>query len=88
MRYLIRTLTVLVAFSQAAAPQTSAVAQIERRGDSAILSVNTFRPLQAISTKLSSQFGISVFAEDPSFNSTAIARLSVGNGGHHVWRGS
>jgi len=65
MKYLIRTLTVLVAISPAAVPQTADVAQIERRGDSAILSVNTSRPLDAISRKLKSQFGIAVFAEDP-----------------------
>jgi len=67
MRYLILTLTILVAISPAAAPQASDVAQIERRGDSAILSVNTFRPLEAIATKLGSQFGIAVSAEDPVF---------------------
>jgi hypothetical protein len=67
MRYLIRTLTVLVAISPAAVPQTSDVAQIERRGDFAILSVNTFRPLDAIATKLESQFGIAVSVEDPVF---------------------
>jgi hypothetical protein len=67
MGYLIRTLTVLVAVSPAAVPQTSDVAQIERRGDSAVLSVNTFRPLDAIATQLESQFGIAVSAEDPVF---------------------
>ena len=67
MGYLIRTLTVLVACSSAAVPQTSDIAQIERRGDSAILSVNTFGPLDAIATKLESQFGIAVGAEDPMF---------------------
>src|SRR4051794_3850347 len=44
---LIRTLSVLLAIGPAAMPQTSDVAQIERRGDSTILSVNTFRPLDA-----------------------------------------
>ena len=67
MGYLLRTLTVLVAISPAAAPQTSEVAQIERHDDSAVLSVNTFRPLDAIATKLESQFGIAVSAEDPVF---------------------
>jgi hypothetical protein len=79
MGYLIRTLTLLVAISPAAVPQTARVAQIdvaqierdvaqiERRSDSAILSVNTFRPLDAIATKLGSQFGIAVSAEDPVF---------------------
>ncbi len=67
MKRLIRTLTVLLAFSPAAVSQTSDVVQIERRSDSAILSVNTFRPLDAIATKLQSQFGIVVSAEDPIF---------------------
>jgi hypothetical protein len=67
MGYLIRTLTVMVAVSPAAVPQTSDVAQIERHGDSAILSANTFRPLDAIATKLELEFGIAVSAEDPVF---------------------
>ncbi len=67
MKCLIRTLTVLLAFIPAAAPQTSDFAQIERRGDSGILSINTFRPLDAIATRLESQFGIAVSAEDPMF---------------------
>lgn len=67
MGYLIRTLTVFVAVTPVAVPQTSDVAQIERRGDSAVLSVNTFRPLDAIATKLESQFGFVVSAEDPLF---------------------
>jgi hypothetical protein len=64
---LIRTLAVFVAISPAAMPQTSDVAQIERRGDAAVLSVRTFRPLDAIATRLESQFGITVSAEDPAF---------------------
>ena len=67
MGYLIRTLTVCIAINSAAAPQTSDVAQIERRGDSAVLSVKTFRPLDAIATKLESQFGFVISAEDPLF---------------------
>lgn len=67
MSYLIRTLTVFVAITPVAVPQTSEVAQIERRGDSAVLSVNTFRPLDAVATKLESQFGFAVSAEDPLF---------------------
>ncbi|MGA7236697.1 MAG: hypothetical protein WBY44_13510 [Bryobacteraceae bacterium] len=63
----VQTLAVFVAITAAAAPQTSEVAQIERHGDSAVLSVNTFRPLDAIATKLESQFGIVVSAEDPVF---------------------
>ncbi len=67
MDYLIRTLTVFIAITPVAVPQTSDVAQIERRGDSAVLSVNTFRPLDAIATKLELQFGFVVSAEDPLF---------------------
>jgi hypothetical protein len=67
MRYLVRIFTMLAAISSAATPQTSDVAQIERRGDSAVLSVHTFRPLDAIATALHSQFGIAVSAEDPMF---------------------
>jgi len=67
MRYLIRTLTILVAISPAAVPQISDVAQIERHGDHAVLSVKTFRPLDAIATSLESQFGIAASAEDPVF---------------------
>jgi hypothetical protein len=48
MGYLIRTLTVFLAITPLAAPQTSDVARIERDGDSAVLSVNTFRPLDAV----------------------------------------
>lgn len=65
--YLIRTLMVLVTISPAAMTQTRDVAQIERHGDSAVLSVNTFRPLDAVATELGSQFGIAVSAEDPLF---------------------
>jgi hypothetical protein len=65
MRLLIRTIMVLAAISPAAVPETSDVAQIERSGDSAVLSVHTFRPLDAVAAKLESQFGIAVSAEDP-----------------------
>ena len=67
MRYLMRTLTILVAISSQAVPQTADVARIERRGGYAILSVNTFRPLDAIAVTLESQFGIVASAEDPLF---------------------
>jgi hypothetical protein len=68
LRHLIRALTVFAAIIPVAAtPQTPDAAQIERRGDSAVLSVNTFRPLDAIATELESQFGIAVSAEDPFF---------------------
>src|SRR5215469_4448483 len=67
MVYLIRTLTIFVAITPVAVPQTSDLAQIERRGDSAVLSVNTFRPLDAIAAELELRFGIAVSAEDPLF---------------------
>ncbi|HLH16801.1 MAG TPA: hypothetical protein VKX45_06255 [Bryobacteraceae bacterium] len=67
MGYLVRTLTALLALVAAAMPQTADVAQIERRGDLAVLSVNTFRPLDAIASRLGSQFGLMVSAEDPLF---------------------
>jgi hypothetical protein len=67
MRHLIRILTILFAISPVAVPQTSEFAQIERHDDSAVLSVNTFRPLDAIATKLEAQFGVAVSAEDPVF---------------------
>jgi hypothetical protein len=64
---LIRTLAVLVAISPAAVPQTPDVAQLEIQGNSAILSVHTSRPLDAIADKLESQFAIPITAEDPIF---------------------
>lgn len=67
MAYLIRTLTIFVATTLVAVPQTSDLAQIARRGDSAGLTVNTFRPLDAIATELELRFGIAVSAEDPLF---------------------
>src|SRR5947209_8334105 len=67
MGHLTRVVAVLIAISPAAVPQTSDVARIERHGDSATLSVNTFRPLDAVATTLESQFGIAVSAEDPAF---------------------
>lgn len=65
--YPIRLLAVLAAICPGASTQTSEVARVERHGDSANLSVRTFRPMDAIATELGSQFGISVSAEDPVF---------------------
>jgi hypothetical protein len=62
-----RILVALVLTSLVAAAQVSDVASIERHGDFSTLSVNTFRPLDAVATTLESQFGISVGAEDPFF---------------------
>ena len=67
MRHLIRILAMLVAISPAAVPQTSEVAQIERLDESTVLFGNTFRPLDAIATKLEALFGVAVSAEDPVF---------------------
>jgi hypothetical protein len=61
MGYLIRTLTIFVAITPVAVAQTSDLAQIERRGDPAVLSVNS------IATELELRFGIAVSAEDPLF---------------------
>jgi hypothetical protein len=66
-RHLLRTLILSIAGIPFAAPQTAEVAQIETRGSDAVLSVNTFRPLDAVATRLESQFGIPVSAEDPVF---------------------
>lgn len=66
-----RTLAAVVLCSVVAAGQASDVASdvatIERHGDFSTLSVNTFRPLDAVATTLESQFGIAVGAEDPVF---------------------
>ena len=43
------------------------VATVERVGDFSTLSVNTFRPLDAVATTLELKFGIVVSAEDPFF---------------------
>lgn len=66
-RLLIRALVLFIAIAPIALPQTSDDAKIERHGDSAVLSVNTFRPLDAVATKLHSQYGIPISAEDPLF---------------------
>jgi hypothetical protein len=62
-----RMMAVLVLTTLFLAAQTSDVASIERDGDVSTLSVNTFRPLDAVATILESQFGIAVGAEDPFF---------------------
>jgi hypothetical protein len=51
----------------AAAPRNAEDAKIERHGDTAVISVHTFRPLDAIAEELESEFGIAVSAEDPVF---------------------
>ncbi|HVV44316.1 MAG TPA: hypothetical protein VHC72_03900 [Bryobacteraceae bacterium] len=60
-------LVILAAILPAAAPQNAEEAKIERHGDSAVISVHTFRPLEAIADELGSEFGIPVSAEDPVF---------------------
>lgn len=67
MGHLIRILSLFVAITTIAAPQTPDDAQIERYGDSAVLSVHTFRPLDAVAAALGSRFGLAVSAEDPFF---------------------
>jgi hypothetical protein len=64
---LTRILAAIALASVAAAAQTADVAIIERHGDFSNLSVNTFRPLDAVATTLELQFGIAVGAEDPFF---------------------
>ena len=65
--YLIRTISIFFAISAVSTPQASDVARIEQHGDSAVLSVDTFRPLDAIATALASRFGLTVSAEDPLY---------------------
>lgn len=60
-------LILLAAIIPAAAPRNAEEAKIERHGDSAVLSVHTFRTLDAIAEELESEFGIAVSAEDPVF---------------------
>ena len=67
MSHLIRIAAAFVAIVPLAAPQAPDLAPIKRLGDSAVLSVYTFRPLDAIATKLESEFGLVVSAEDPFF---------------------
>ncbi len=67
MGRLSRISVLFVATATLAAPQAPDLAQIKRLGDSAVLSVYTFRPLDAIATKLESEFGLVVSAEDPFF---------------------
>lgn len=62
-------LILLAIIVPAAAPRNAEEAKIERHGDSAVLSVHTFRPLEAIADELESEFGIPVSAEDPVFQS-------------------
>jgi len=57
-------LIILAAIVLAAAPED---AKIERHGDSAVLSVHTFRPLDAVADTLELEFGIAVSTEDPVF---------------------
>jgi len=79
-------LIILAAIVPAAAPRNAEEAKIERHGDSAILSVHTFRPLEAIADALEGEFGIPVSAEDPVFQdrgdmmdlSSEVPRLRAG----------
>jgi len=71
MKHAIRILTMLAAIAPAAVPQRAEEAKLERHGDSAVLSVHTFRPLDAVAEELESEYGIPVSAEILSFNSAA-----------------
>jgi hypothetical protein len=57
----------LLVAGPAATAQNPDVARIERQDNSAILSVHTFRPLDAVASELEARFGIAVSAEDPVF---------------------
>ncbi|HVY94315.1 MAG TPA: hypothetical protein VHA14_16255 [Bryobacteraceae bacterium] len=67
MKPIARMLVLVAALTSAAIPQASDDVHIERHGNSAVLSVHTFRPLDALAMKLGSEFGIVVSAEDPMF---------------------
>jgi hypothetical protein len=60
-----RTILLLVASGLAVTAQQSDLAVIERHGQDATLTVDTFRPLDAIATRLEEEFGLVVSAEDP-----------------------
>jgi hypothetical protein len=67
MKHATRIAIALAVLVPAAAPSSPEDAKIERRGDSAVISVHTFRPLDAVAETLESEFGIAVSAEDPVF---------------------
>jgi hypothetical protein len=62
-----RTILLLVASGLAVTAQQSELAVIERHGENATLTVDTFRPLDAIATRLEEEFGLVVSAEDPFY---------------------
>jgi hypothetical protein len=62
-----RAILLLVASGLAVTAQQSELAVIERHGENATLTVDTFRPLDAIATRLEEEFGLVVSAEDPFY---------------------
>src|SRR4051794_33373800 len=62
-----RTILLLVASGLAVTAQQSDLAIVERHGQDATLTVDTFRPLDAIATRLEEEFGLVVSAEDPFY---------------------
>jgi hypothetical protein len=62
-----RAILLFVASGLAVTAQQSDLAVIERHGKDATLTVDTFRPLDAIATRLEEEFGLVVSAEDPFY---------------------
>jgi hypothetical protein len=67
MKHAIRIFIALAVLVPTAAPDSKEDAKLERHGDSGVISVHTFRPLDAVAETLESEFGIPVSAEDPVF---------------------
>jgi hypothetical protein len=67
MSLVMRIILLLVFSGLAVTAQQSDLAVIERHGADATLTVDTFRPLDAIATRLEEEFGIVVSAEDPFY---------------------
>jgi hypothetical protein len=63
----IRTLAILAAISPAAARRPPILRKSSATATTLFSQLNAFRPLDAITTGLESQFGIAVSAEDPVF---------------------
>jgi hypothetical protein len=62
-----RAILLLAASGLGVTAQQSDLAIIERHGEHATLTVDTFRPLDAIATRLEEEFGLVVSAEDPFY---------------------
>lgn len=70
-------LVLFATLASMAAPQPSDDARVERQGNSAVLSVHTFRPLDAIAMKLGSELGVAVSAEDHEPARSVLLRLGL-----------